>query len=179
MSEGAKIVENITLGNKEDLHSIEVLYEACKLDLLKKEIFQWDDSYPTPKYFEWVVQEKEMYVLREAGEIVGAVVLNEWQVPEWESVNWSQNQVDDRFLVIHAFCTHPKVQGKGYGGELLQFAEDLARKERYAGIRLDAFSENLGALKFYEKRGYVKKGEVFFSSKPLNHEIYYCYERFL
>lgn len=56
------IQESVTLGTKEDLGSIIDLFEACKNDLLNKEIFQWDDQYPNKEYLEWVVNEGEMFV---------------------------------------------------------------------------------------------------------------------
>ena len=49
---------DITLAKKEDLPFIEELFESCKLELLKKEIFQWDDQYPNKEYFEWVIKRK-------------------------------------------------------------------------------------------------------------------------
>ncbi len=171
------MIMDITLAKKEDLPYIEELFESCKLDLLKKEIFQWDDQYPNKEYFEWVIKEKEMYVHRQDNQVLGAIVLNEWQHPEWEKVKWGENR--GKIMVIHAFCVHPHVQGGGYGSKILEFAEYLAQEQGYTGIRLDAFSGNPSALKFYETRGYNKKGEIFISTKPLGHETYFCYEKLL
>lgn len=167
--------ENINLALNDDLPLIMELFDASKLDLLKREIFQWDDQYPNKQYFEWVIKEKEMFVYRKEDQVLGAIVLNEWQLPEWEEVKWSKR--NGKVLVIHAFCVHPDIQGGGYGGKLLQFAEELAKEKGFVGIRLDAFSGNPRALKFYETRGFMKKGEIFISSKPLGHETYYCYEK--
>lgn len=167
--------EIINKARIEELPFFDELFHACKADLLNREIFQWDDQYPNREYFEWVIGQEEMIVLRKHGKLVGAMVLNEWQVPEWEEVRWSN--LDGKYLILHAFCVHPSAQGGGFGGKMLQFAENLAKEKGYMGMRLDAFSGNPGALKFYETRGYSRKGEVFFSSKPLGHETYYCYEK--
>jgi ribosomal protein S18 acetylase RimI-like enzyme len=167
--------ESITLGTNEDLDSIDDLFEDCKKDLLNKEIFQWDDQYPNKEYLEWVVNEEEMYVLRVDGKVMGAMVINEWQLPEWQEVKWSEP--GSKVLILHSFCVQPSAQGSGYGRRMLDFVENFAKEKGYGGIRLDAFSGNPGALKFYETRGYIKKGEIFISTKPLGHETYYCYEK--
>jgi ribosomal protein S18 acetylase RimI-like enzyme len=169
--------ETITLGKKENLESIVDLFEACKKELMNKEIFQWDDQYPNKEYLEWVLQEEEMFVYFNNHKVLGAMVLNEWQLPEWKEIQWSEN--DGKVLILHSFCVHPSVQGCGYGGKMLEFAEHFAKERGFAGIRLDAFSGNPGALKFYETRGYSKKGEIFISTKPLNQETYYCYEKIM
>ncbi|MGG3564392.1 GNAT family N-acetyltransferase [Neobacillus rhizosphaerae] len=171
------IQESITPGTKEDLGSIIDLFEACKKVLLMKGIFQWDDQYPNKEYLEWVVNEKEMYVYRVDGKVMGAMVLNEWQLPEWQEVKWSEPE--GKVLILHSFCVQPSAQRTGYGGKMLEFVEAFAKEKGYAGIRLDAFSGNPSALKFYETRGYIKKGEIFISTKPLGHETYYCYEKII
>lgn len=84
--------ETITLGKKGDLVSIVDLFEACKLDLLNMEIFQWDDQYPNKEYLQWVLQEEEMFVYFKGTKVMGAMVLNEWQLPEWEDVQWSETE---------------------------------------------------------------------------------------
>jgi ribosomal protein S18 acetylase RimI-like enzyme len=165
----------IEIAKPNDLVAINNLFETCKADLLQKDIFQWDDQYPNKEYFKGTIHDNETYVLKKGSEILAAAVIDEWQSPEWDHVKWSKP--NGTYLIVHSFCVHPNAEGLGYGSKMMEFIEELAYKQGYTGIRLDAFSENQRALTFYEKRGYTKKGEVFFSSKPLNHETYYCYEK--
>ncbi|MFJ7725183.1 GNAT family N-acetyltransferase [Neobacillus sp. NPDC097160] len=167
--------EQISLAAVGDLTSIDQLFQDCKEELQQKGIYQWDVEYPNKEYFEHTINEKEMFMLHSESETLGAMVLNEWQISEWDDVNWSNK--DGKYLILHSFCTHPSVQGKGFGGTMLQFAENMAKEQGYDGIRLDAYSGNKGSLGFYEKRGYNKTGEVFFSSKPAGHGTYFCYEK--
>lgn len=165
----------IEVAKNEDLESIEQLFIDCKADLLQKGICQWDDNYPNKDYFTSCIEEKELCILRHDEKIVGAVVLNDYQVPEWQNVEWTKE--NGTYFVIHSLAIHPDYQSGGYGSKLLSFCEVYALDKNYDGIRLDAFSENNTALKFYEKHGYSKKGELIFSFKPEGHQRYFCYEK--
>ena len=57
------------------------------------------------------------------------------------------------------------------------YCELLAGRQGYDVIRLDAFSENPDALRFYERRGYKFRGRVRFVCKPEGHQEYICYEK--
>lgn len=47
-----------------------------------------------------------------------------------------------------------EARGKGIGGRLLEFGEDLARKKGYKEVLIWAFRENAPAAAFYQSRGY-------------------------
>lgn len=167
--------EKMILAHLSDFSQIDALFEECKASLLNQRIFQWDETYPNSDYLREVIIEKEMFALKIGDSVMGALVLNEWQSPEWNAINW--NHPDEAALVLHSFCVHPSVQNHGFGKKMLQFAEAFAKEKGYVTIRLDAYSGNESALRFYEKSGYTKTGEVFFSSKPAGHAVYYCFEK--
>ena len=56
----------------------------------------------------------------------------------------------------------------------MDFALNKAGDEGYSSIRLDAYSQNDRTLRFYENRGYEKRGEIYF---PYRDEPFYCYEK--
>ncbi len=167
----------ICLASQEHLDEICNLAKACTADLAAKGIFQWDERWPSREMFQENINQSSVWVLTEQGSIKGVVVLNESQSPEWEAITWQSN--DGKQLVIHSLAIHPDYQGKGYGRALLRFCEEFALKNDYSAMRLDAFSENESALRFYERSGYGFRGEVRFAHKPKRHEKYYCYEKIL
>lgn len=57
---------------------------------------------------------------------------------------------------IYAFCTHPQVQGRGYGRSLLAFAEKQAKKEGCSAAVMVPGEESL--FRFYETLGYRSLG---------------------
>ena len=78
---------------------------------------------------------------------------------------------------MHRLAVHPEQQGKGIARELMDFGEQLARKNNYLSVRLDTFSKNPRNNRFYTARDYKKVGEVFFKQKSPH--PFYCYEKVL
>jgi ribosomal protein S18 acetylase RimI-like enzyme len=76
--------------------------------------------------------------------------------------------------VIHRLAVHPQHQKLGYAKQLMNFAENLATEQGYTSIRLDSYTGNPRAIRFYENREYVKRGEVYFPGRVL---VFYCFEK--
>jgi ribosomal protein S18 acetylase RimI-like enzyme len=162
------------------LQEIDRLYNTCKQDLLKKHIYQWGDwgnNYPGTDFLKKSIQAGELYIMQINNELVGAVVLNEKQSPEWNGIAWSEPA--GKSLVIHALVIDPKHQNKGFGKKLLLHCEAHARRHNYNSIRLDAFKKNDISNRMYQKYGYKNMGVVLFDSKPEDNKEYYCYEKSL
>ncbi|OQD32277.1 Acetyltransferase (GNAT) family protein [Bacillus toyonensis] len=140
---------NVRKGTMDLLEGLDRMYTECKKALLQNQIYQWDDSYPAREHISYHLEQDELYCLFEDDSLVGAVVLNEWQSPEYKRIDWSET--DGRFLIVHSFVIHPLSQGKGYSKVLLSFWESEARRKGYNGIRLDCFTRNPVSLSLYEK----------------------------
>ncbi len=159
------------------LDEINALYKECTLYLLNSGIFQWDDIYPNLDIYKKAVAEKSLYKFVLNENLIGAVILDAKEAIEWALVNWRYS--NSKALVIHALVIKPSVQGVGYGRKILKICEDYAIKEGYKSIRLDAFPENKSAVKLYENSGYFRAGKVTLGFKPINHQLYVCYEKLL
>ncbi|MGP4078044.1 GNAT family N-acetyltransferase [Halobacillus sp. K22] len=155
------------------IENIYNLYVRCRGDLLESGIQQWNDQYPSRDYFEDCIHQQSLFVLSEKGQIVGHVVLNEWQSEEWKAMAWKGSNP----LIMHSLMIDPAWQGKGCGTEIAEWCEDYAISKGYDSIRLDAFSGNQHANNFYQKLGYESTGTVTFSTKPKGHQTYHCYEK--
>ncbi|MBJ8008798.1 GNAT family N-acetyltransferase [Bacillus cereus] len=167
----------IRKGTIDLLDELDVMYAECKEALLQNKIYQWDDSYPTRDHISYHLKQGELYCLFQDQVLVGAVVLNEAQSPEYKLIDWSET--DGRFLIVHSFVIHPLVQGKGYSKVLLSFWENEATQKNYTGIRLDCFTGNPVSLSLYETNNYICRGAVYFKSKQPPHNWYNCYEKIL
>ena len=145
-------------------HLTEILSLCCDcLQIMKNKcIDQWDEVYPSKETFQDDINNNSFYIAMIEGseEIIGCIVLNEYQEPEYKDIEWSFNQ--GKIAVIHRLMVHPKYEGKGIARDLVEFIEKLARENGYTALRLDVFSQNLRAINFYKKQGYKVSGKVNF-----------------
>lgn len=156
-----------------DLSKIKNLTEACALAMQEKKIFQWNEHYPSRQRLEKDIEKEELYVLEEENRICGIIVLTPKMDEEYIPIQWLTP--GNKNLYVHRLATQPAGWGSGYGRQLMDFAEKMAREQDYESVRLDTFSQNERNQKFYESRGYKRLGNIFF---PMQSEHpFYCYEK--
>jgi ribosomal protein S18 acetylase RimI-like enzyme len=172
-SSGSYVVK-MTLATGADVGRIMSLIRNCIKTMESQGIYQWNEFYPTQEVIRDDIENETLHVLREDGDVLGIIVLNEEQPSEWGKVNWSTRE--GKVLAVHRLAVNPKWQQKGIGGRLLDFAEEYAVREKYSSIRLDTYSGNPIAICLYEKHGYKRVGQVRFSKRELP---FYCYEKTL
>jgi ribosomal protein S18 acetylase RimI-like enzyme len=155
-----------------DLAEIKKLTEACAVAMQEKNIFQWNEYYPSREKLKADISKKELYVLEENAEIIGIIVLSDFMDEEYIPVEWLTRT--GKNLYIHRLATHPSVWGMGYGQKLMDFAENFARKNGFESVRLDTFSQNKRNHRFYESRGYKRLGDIYFPKQ--SEDPFHCYE---
>lgn len=163
----------IALAEPKHLPDLLRLYTTCMRAMRAGGIEQWGDDYPTSAIIEKDVRDGSLHILEEMESILASICLNETQAPEYQALRW---QTPEPILVVHRLCVDPARQRGGLGNQMMDFAEDFARQEGYAGIRLDTYSNNPAALRLYERRGYCRTGEVRFRGRSLP---FYCFEKAL
>lgn len=137
-------------------------------------IHQWGDFYPTIDVITEDVHSRSMYVAKDKSPCIGIVTLSERQYAQYKQVKWLTNP--GRVLVIYRLAVRPKWQHQGIARKLMDFAEQFAVENNYSSIRLDAYSGNARAVRFYERRGYQKVGQIYF---PKRNIPFYCFEKLL
>lgn len=165
----------ISLAKKEQLNEIHSLTNACALDLVSKDIYQWNEHYPPLDKLANDISRGELYCLTEENTILGIIVITEIEDKEYKDIEWLTEK--ESSIYIHRLATHPNFQGKGYARELMDFAEGFAMASGYKSVRLDTFSENTRNNKFYKSRGYKKLGDIFFVNQSIH--PFHCYELIL
>lgn len=153
------MIEKGVIGDEREIIS---MTQLCALDLISKGISQWDQHYPNLGTIQNDIAMGQLYKYTYGKIIVGIIVLNEVQDPEYADLNWVTDE-NSRNLVVHRLAVHPEHQGKGIAQKLMSFAEEFARQNTYDSIRLDTFSQNSRNQKFYDTRGYQRTGEVYLS----------------
>ena len=148
-----------------DVDKVMEVVALCVRQMQGRGSDQWDDFYPSRDVIEADIRAGTLYVLRDGAILIGAVVVNETQSPEYAQLEWQRP--DARVLVIHRLCVRPDRQGTGAGHQLMDFAEQFARTNGYSAIRLDTYTGNPVATSLYVRRGYRITGQVRFRHRKL------------
>lgn len=132
------------------------------LDYLEKTVNypKWTPGeYPCKNTIEEVIKKGEQYVAFNQNKIVGAFVFNSDGGGDYSVGEWSKQLNDKEYAVIHTLATHPLFFGKGVAKQMVQFAIDSAKVQKYKAIRLDVVPTNFPAIKLYQSFGFTFAGE--------------------
>lgn len=162
----------IRKGTIEDIDAILNITKLCAAHMINKQIYQWNEHYPNKSVFENDVLRKELVVIETNSGLIGCIAISTFMDDEYVPVSWLTPNENN--LYIHRLAIHPEFQGKGYAQKLMDYAENYAKTNSFASVRLDTFSKNERNQKFYEARGYQRLGNIMFP-KQSNYP-FYCYE---
>jgi GNAT superfamily N-acetyltransferase len=158
-------------GLEGDVDGAMALVRDCISAMLRQSIDQWDEVYPNRSTWLGDARERTLYVAsHEAGPLVAAFVLNEFQDAEYAAVPWTICPA--RVAVLHRLLVHPSHQNRGVATTLVRYAEGRALELGYDAIRLDAFTRNPAALRLYHRLGYRDAGAV-----TLRKGVFRCFEK--
>jgi GNAT superfamily N-acetyltransferase len=156
-----------------DLPQLVRLLRECVAAMQRDGIDQWDDIYPTGEVLGGDIESGTIYVTAlDAQRVIGAVVLDEHQAPQYRDVPWTI--ADGKVGVVHRLMVHPDFQREGIARSLMEFIEIRARELGYTVIRLDTFTRNPRALRLYQRLGYRDAGPV-----TLRKGLFRCFEKAL
>ena len=158
-----------------DLEQLYTITKSCAKDMIKNDIFQWNENYPSKEVLLKDIELQQIWKLEENKVIIAIIVLTEIEDKEYNKVKWLTKNYKN--LYIHRLAVDPNFQGQGYAQKLMAFAENYASENKYKSIRLDTFSKNIRNQKFYEKRNYKKLETIYFPNQ--SEHPFYCYEKVL
>lgn len=162
----------IELAKISQLNEILCLTNACRVAMEQIGIYQWTTAYPSRKAFKNDIERKELYVLKKNNLLIGCIVFSSLMDEEYKSITWLTESTANYYF--HRLAVHPDYQSNGFAQSLMDFGENFARKNKALSVRLDTFSQNKRNQKFYEQRGYVKLGDIFFPNQ--SEHPFHCYE---
>lgn len=165
----------IVLANKSEITEILSLTRACAREMITRNIFQWNENYPTAGAFYTDIERGELYVLKNKRSIIGSIVISTYMDNEYQEVDWLTPSLEN--IYIHRLAVHPTYQSEGNARRLMDFALVQALDRNATSIRLDTFSQNTRNQKFYEGLGFKKLGSIYFPKQ--SEHPFYCYEKVL
>lgn len=96
--------------------------------------------------YETLVENEDIYIIKEAEIIVGYAMLERKE-------RKSHGMHYRKIINIEAIAIDEKYRGKGYGTALINYIIDVAKKENCTDLYLTVNEENEDAIKLYEKIG--------------------------
>lgn len=146
------------------------IFDDVKKDMIKNNIDQWDEIYPSFKIIENDIINHHGYGYFDNEQLIGYITVNEIFSEEYNVIDWKFH--DDKPLIIHRLAVKSKFQDMGIAKKLMRFVETKAKNDGHVAIRLDAFSGNPKSVGFYERLGYSSAGQVYFRKG-----LFYCFEK--
>ena len=141
-------------------------------------ILQWKKGiYPADVDWIGYIQNGEIFLLWDAGALIGAVALTETQPYAYREGSWSCPASEGGVLVIHLLAIHPDHQGQGYDRAALDAIAAFAREKGKQAMRLDAIATNKPAQRLYEAYGFqsCRTRRLYYESTGLTDFLFYDY----
>jgi ribosomal protein S18 acetylase RimI-like enzyme len=149
---------DLRLTDYNDLNPLNDITHRCVDHLNRQSIYQWDEVYPSIKDFSEDIEAQCLYSITNGDMVCGCICINQTEYPGYENADWCGSA----FLVIHKVIIDPQKEGQGFGRYAMSQAEMIAHARQKDSIRLDCFKENDRANQFYQKMGYLSRGETRF-----------------
>lgn len=119
--------------------------------LASRGIDQWRPGEVPVATIQEQVDRAEWYVLRDESVIAGLRIL--WSDPDF----WGPD--DGSSIYVHGLMVDLRRAGEGLGSELLEWAARLGSQHGKARLRLDSALTNPDLTRYYERLGFIPKGQ--------------------
>ena len=147
----------IRVVNKNEYEKVRDFYYLL-IDEMKDAKFSpgWEkDVYPSQDFLRKSIENGELYIGEENGEIISSMVVNHEYNDGYKKIQWSVQAEDSEILVVHALGVKRSFSGRGFAKQMVRKVMDMARNNQIKSIRLDVLEGNLPAEKAYMKIGFV------------------------
>jgi len=121
-----------------------------------------EEMFEIERYIEPIVENADVWtshILESIEEARNEVLIARKDLEPVGFINWAypanqRYQTSMRFVVIHDLYVKPSYRRMGIGTRLLEEALDTIRKRGLRNVRISVLSENVKAVRFYEKLGF-------------------------
>ena len=146
---------------KADLTEVLNLYKSVVRNMIESGINQWSDEYPNKEVLSLDIEKGELILAVAQNSICGAFVMNEFADEDYYKAAWEFPEL--RWCVIHRLCVNPEFHRCGLATKMMEYVENVAKRQGFEAIHLDTFSGNPKALSLYHTLGFVDVGEAFWA----------------
>ncbi len=144
----------IKLAVKDDLGKIADLAKVVREDMILNGLNQWLGNYPGYDNFYQDLTSNGLFVYWQENVVIGSVTILVENEVAYKEVLWETKKA----LVVHRILVDPKLQGHGYGKELLNYAIKMAIDQGFEAIKIDTHPDNLKMQKMLKSLGFLYRG---------------------
>lgn len=144
-----------------DMNQLMPLFEAAQAELKNRGVNQWQNGYPNREIIAQDIENRECYVSEKNGAILASAVISFRKEPAYDVIfdgRWLED--GDEYAVIHRIVSAPGAKRSGEAKALLEYAEELCKKEKIAGIRIDTHTDNQIMQQWLKKNNFVYCGVI-------------------
>lgn len=123
----------------------------------RPDVFEMVDTLYSAERFEKALDEKQLYVARQAGQVIGYALLLV------RHYNWP-GVVNRKVLMIDELCVDQACRHQGIGRQIMEDIKALGRECGCTDIQLGVYAQNEDAIAFYEHCG-MKISSLYYHMK--------------
>jgi hypothetical protein len=140
-------------------HLVDVLFllKECIKDMNSRGLKQWNNAYPGPDLIKDDIEKGSLFLYIELGMVKGMVNLSNDMPKEYSEIGWKGN--GQKVLYVNLLAVHPLWLDTDISDNLLNFAEQYARENKYTCIRLDVLDSYPVNEQFFLTRDFKSAGD--------------------
>jgi ribosomal protein S18 acetylase RimI-like enzyme len=139
------------MAQQSDVEHVLSLYQSAK----NGAFCVWNDSYPSIAEIEHDLETKNLYVMTDGGNIIGAIsVVPENELDSFDCWSCKDGKEIARVVIDKTY------QGYGLSFEMVQKVASILRRNGWKAIHLSVAKSNIPAYKTYIKAGFTVVGEA-------------------
>ncbi len=150
----------LRLTTEEDLDAVMEIIEQARKYFKVNQIPQWQNGIPGLETIRHDIQTHTGYVLVEEDEVVGTCAILFEEDPHYEIIQQGRWLNNSEYGVIHRLAIRQNYKGHGYGSNILQAAERLAKERGIDNLRIDTHRMNFSMQRLIAKNNYTYCGIV-------------------
>lgn len=147
----------VVLAKLEDLNQIKEMYTKIIENMYEDNIKIWNEYYPN-EVFESDIEQQNLYLLKNDGEILGAFAIYEFD-NSFEGVEWEKTS--EKAYLLNRLGVNVKCLHQGIGKKLISEACKIAKRNNARYLRLLVSEVNTPAINLYFNCGFKKVPGVY------------------
>ena len=144
-----------------DVFEIMKIINQAQDYLRANNIDQWQNDYPNTETILDDVRNDVSYVLLKDDHIIGTIALIFQIEPTYNNIYQGSWLSDKKYMTIHRIAIDNKYFGSGFASLMMEYAEELGKKNHVFSIRIDTQKDNLQMQKHLLKNQYILCGLIY------------------